>query len=814
MGTSTSVLFLLVVFHFYGIHSVKVDCPDQQEVCECGASETECEFTLTIEELQTFTSYVINNNDLVSRGPPGDVYYLDGSGYNSAKPNEEGGKCYIMTSELVYDQQFGGAGREGTDCSIPMTVDGNTYRLFIAVNGRIPGPTLIVSEGATVRVSVVNSLTSEGITVHWHGMHQQGTPWMDGVGFISQAPITPGATFDYVFKATPPGTHWYHSHVGAQRTDGLFGALIVKERNFHLDFVPALINKLTGVGYTMIEDQPERHTLSLLDWQSEASLSLFVQIHSDLGFWENKPIGEVPRPPTYNVLKSRTFSADNAEVGPVPYWSGLINGKGRMNANTFAPLSVFTVLQNKAYRFRIIGAQSLYAYKFSIDGHSLQVIATDGHFIEPQEVDFLIVHSGERYDVIVNTFNQERDLFWIRAKTLETMMSSDREHSALAILKYDQNIDNRDVDWRTRYTNIPSMERSCTSQSKCNVLNCPFDSVESSSYNCIHLHTLRALSTNNNPLPPGPLWYNEEVCQAPECLKFFNFGFEGESFTSAVNARNFKLPTTDYQTNCGQINKDDQVCNSRCTKRMDSFGNSQPENCKCVHVAKIVESQPVSEKRTVFFVLSAVGDINTQRNSFSHPIHLHGHSFYILYIGHGEYREEGQLMSNSPDVSCGGDDLCMNPSWDEIPSGVLEAKGNDNRIKNTRIRKDTVIVPAGGYVVIAFEADNPGYWFLHCHIEAHQLEGMGVLIQEYPYTQHRAPPDGISTIGSFTLTIQEFKALGGGKCGAATGRKHDGYYIATIALGVALGITLSVAVLVIVIICISFYKYLKKRYII
>ena len=46
------------------------------------------------------------------------------------------------------------------------------------------------------------------------------------------------------------------------------------------------------------------------------------------------------------------------------------------------------------------------------------------------------------------------------------------------------------------------------------------------------------------------------------------------------------------------------------------------------------------------------------------------------------------------------------------------------------VRKDTVIVPFGGYTVIRFVVDNPGWWFLHCHIEIHQLEGMAVVIKE------------------------------------------------------------------------------------
>ena len=47
-------------------------------------------------------------------------------------------------------------------------------------------------------------------------------------------------------------------------------------------------------------------------------------------------------------------------------------------------------------------------------------------------------------------------------------------------------------------------------------------------------------------------------------------------------------------------------------------------------------------------------------------------------------------------------------------------------------KKDTVIVPYGGYVVIRFVVDNPGWWFFHCHIEIHQTEGMAAVVTELP----------------------------------------------------------------------------------
>ena len=33
----------------------------------------------------------------------------------------------------------------------------------------------------------------------------------------------------YKFRAWPPGTHWYHSHVGMQYVDGQRGLLIVED---------------------------------------------------------------------------------------------------------------------------------------------------------------------------------------------------------------------------------------------------------------------------------------------------------------------------------------------------------------------------------------------------------------------------------------------------------------------------------------------------------------------------------------------------------------------------------------------------------
>jgi FtsP/CotA-like multicopper oxidase with cupredoxin domain len=39
-------------------------------------------------------------------------------------------------------------------------------------------------------------------------------------------------------------------------------------------------------------------------------------------------------------------------------------------------------------------------------------------------------------------------------------------------------------------------------------------------------------------------------------------------------------------------------------------------------------------------------------------------------------------------------------------------------------RRDTVLVTPGTRVVVAFDADNPGWWALHCHLLYHLDAGM------------------------------------------------------------------------------------------
>jgi len=100
-------------------------------------------------------------------------------------------------------------------------------RIILAVNGSVPGPTIHANWGDTVKIHVHNALENNGSTIHWHGIRQNYTNPMDGVPSITQCPIAPGESYTYVWRAVQYGTGWYHSHVGVQAWEGVFGGVVI-----------------------------------------------------------------------------------------------------------------------------------------------------------------------------------------------------------------------------------------------------------------------------------------------------------------------------------------------------------------------------------------------------------------------------------------------------------------------------------------------------------------------------------------------------------------------------------------------------------
>ena len=390
----------------------------------------------------------------------------------------------------------------------------------------------------------------------------------------------------------------------------------------------------------------------------------------------------------------------------------------------------------------MIGAQANYAYRFSIDGHKLKVIATDGFFMVPIKTDYLIINSGERYDFVLETSQQRIDNFLIRAETLEVNCkdfgrdAEDKNNDAIAVLTYGKTEPNK-AFIESEYRN--KNPRNCNVNNECYVVNCPFEDYRSRyspGYKCINVDSFTLLKPT--PKKELPEWISDN--KTVGYIRFFNFGFDSDEVTSTVNGRNFILPNISLQTATKRAKAEikDQVCANT------SFPCTGKE-CQCTQIIEIGQQY---YKKPIRFVFASLG---TKANTkFSHPVHLHGHSFHVVKVGYPKYNEQGTLIAATPDLKC--KEPCKQaPEWSTAKGPV------DIKITNKTIRKDKVIVPSGGYVVIDFIADNPGYWFLHCHIEPHQLEGMALVINEVE-KYHNPPPKGMATCNSFTWTAKQFKS--------------------------------------------------------
>jgi FtsP/CotA-like multicopper oxidase with cupredoxin domain len=103
---------------------------------------------------------------------------------------------------------------------------------MIFVNGQSPGPLIEANTGDLIRIVVNNQLPEESTTIHWHGIDQRNSNWMDGVYGVTQCAIPPGQTFTYEFNVTGQrGTFWYHSHDSLQYSNGLYGPLIIHDQD-------------------------------------------------------------------------------------------------------------------------------------------------------------------------------------------------------------------------------------------------------------------------------------------------------------------------------------------------------------------------------------------------------------------------------------------------------------------------------------------------------------------------------------------------------------------------------------------------------
>ncbi|XP_022949916.1 L-ascorbate oxidase-like [Cucurbita moschata] len=257
-------------------------------------------------------------------------------------------------------------------------------KLTITINGGSPGPTIYAHQGDNVIVELKNSLASENVAVHWHGIRQIGTPWSDGTEGVTQCPVLPGETFKYQFVVDRAGTYLYHAHYGMQRQDGLYGSIVV--------WLPE--------GQSEPFSYDHDRNLILTDWYHKSSHEHATGLATpDPGFqW----VGE----PDSLLIQGRGR-----------FKCSLLGSSGLASAtcNSSSPQCVaypLTVVPGKTYRLRVSSLTSLSALSFQIESHTMTVVEADGHYVEPFQVNNLFIYSGETYSVLIKADQDPSRNYW------------------------------------------------------------------------------------------------------------------------------------------------------------------------------------------------------------------------------------------------------------------------------------------------------------------------------------------------------------------------------------------------------------------
>ncbi|KAL5709322.1 laccase [Ranunculus cassubicifolius] len=255
------------------------------------------------------------------------------------------------------------------------TIEERTFRIACGeqvkavVNGSLPGPALEAREGDTVIVHVINNSTYN-MTIHWHGVFQLYTNWIDGPAYVTQCPIRPGTSYTNRFNVTgQEGTLFWHAHFSALR-ETVYGPIIIRPRigrNYPFPKpyreVPILIGEWFGANIVELEEQ-------LITSGGGSTLS------------DARTINGAPGP-LYPCSEDDVF---------------------RM-----------TVVRGKTYLLRMVNAGLDDHVFFKLAGHTFTVVAVDARYTRPYRTDVIVLSQGQSADVLFSA-NQRVGSYYMGAR--------------------------------------------------------------------------------------------------------------------------------------------------------------------------------------------------------------------------------------------------------------------------------------------------------------------------------------------------------------------------------------------------------------
>ncbi|CAD6232286.1 unnamed protein product [Miscanthus lutarioriparius] len=520
--------------------------------------------------------------------------------------------------------------------------------LATVVNGQFPGPPVEATEGDTVIVHLVNE-SPFGITIHWHGVKQRLTCWADGAGMVTQCPIQPNSTFTYRFKVDgQEGTLWWHSHVYILRAT-LHGIIIIRPKSGSYPF----------------KNQPHMDVPIIISEWWQRDLMKVDRNFSNGGNFDDNPAG----------------STINGKLGDQYNCSGVVEDNFVLN-----------VERGKTYLLRLVNGALFSEYYFKVAGHKFTVVGADANYITPYTTDVVAIAPGETFDVLMVA----------DAPPCRYYMATLANQPPLPDPQIPVFVSRGIV----QYTDIPRADADrCRDQPP----QMPEMPNQHDTMTTFYFHgNLSGLPTH--PLLPQLRGRVDEhlfislgkgtICREdkPSCKR----GGSDEAIEVAyMNNVSFRLPEKMSLLEARQYGANDMAVQELPTRPPRVFNFTDPALIPVgpgVPLEKLEATRKATTVRrfkhnaTVEVVFQSTATMQSDSN----PMHLHGHDFFVLAQGHGNYDPAKHV-----------------------------------RIYNLvdPLLKNTVQVPRIGWAVVRFVADNPGAWFMHCHFEFHIAMGMATVFE-------------------------------------------------------------------------------------
>lgn len=332
------------------------------------------------------------------------------------------------------------------------------------------------------------------------------------------------------------------------------------------------------------------------------------------------------------------------------------------------------VIPGKTYLMRIISAALNTEHFFSIANHNMTVVEVDGLYTKPFVTDNLLMTPGQTTNVLL-TADQPIGNYYMGMGPYVSAGIPFQKTPALSLLQYHGS--SNTLITLPHKLKLPIFNDSNPVQS--------------------FMDGLKSLANEENPIDVPQtidrnlfftIGLNIERCNSSHPQKNCQ-GVKGGVFAASINNITFVRPKVSilqayYYGLEEYFTQDFPDTPERIFDFVNDAPNNFPNNTQSLRDTRVTVLEYGSN---VQLILQDTGTVGTE----NHPIHLHGFNFYVVGSGLGNY-----------DPTTAKFNLVDPPS------------------------RNTIGVPAGGWAAIRFTADNPGVWFMHCHLEIHTTWGLSM----------------------------------------------------------------------------------------